>query len=398
MKNTAFPLRGTSLMVATIIGGGMFALPIAFAHVWFLQGMLVLSLVGALMLITGLILVDINMRFPHGASFHTFTRTLIGPATSVFIGVALCFVLYLLTYAYISGAASIFRGVFHASSGKTDWITIPALTLTTALILLVGGRLPGYILSILIAAKFTIFLALFSGITSQVNPQMLEVWTTGNSLQQYMLIIPVCIVSFGFHGSVPSLTRMYSQDNHRAITRSLVLGVVISLLIYAFWLTITMGSMDQSSIMAVQDKGGNIGAFIAAMNLQKTGSVILVYFGIFAILASLMSASIGLCDYLDDTLRKRCGKASRPLAIALTYFPPAVVCMLEPEGFLPALAFAGLSLVIWSILLPPTLLLRARKSSLTPVYSFPGNNLLLKLIIGVGAVIWLMMIYFLFTQ
>jgi len=385
-------------MVATIIGGGMFALPIAFAHVWFLQGMLVLSLIGVLMLITGLILVDINMRFPHGASFHTFTRALIGPAASVLIGVALCFVLYLLTYAYISGAASIFRGVFHAQSDKTDWIIIPVLTLITAGVLLVGGRLPGYILSILIAAKFTIFLALFSGITARVNPEMLTIWSADNSLQQYMLIIPVCIISFGFHGSVPSLTRMYNQEHHRAITRSLIFGVAISLLIYTFWLVITLGSMNPATIMAVNDKGGNIGAFIEAMNLNKTGSgisAVLVYFGIFAILASLMSASIGLCDYLDDTLKNRCGKISRPLAIVLTYFPPAIVCMLEPEGFLPALAFAGVSLVIWSILLPPILLLRARKSSLTPVYAFPGSDLLLKMIVGVGMVIWLMMIYYL---
>ena len=54
-------------MVATIIGGGMFALPVAFVHVWFLKGLLVLSATGILMLITGLILVDITMRFPPGA-------------------------------------------------------------------------------------------------------------------------------------------------------------------------------------------------------------------------------------------------------------------------------------------------------------------------------------------
>jgi 7-keto-8-aminopelargonate synthetase-like enzyme len=34
MKGIAFPLR-EPLMVATIIGGGMFALPVAFVHVWF---------------------------------------------------------------------------------------------------------------------------------------------------------------------------------------------------------------------------------------------------------------------------------------------------------------------------------------------------------------------------
>ena len=86
-------------MVATIIGGGMFALPVAFVHVWFLKGMVVLSATGILMLMTGLILVDITMRFPQGASFHTFTNALLGPGASIIIGLAFCFVLYLLTYA-----------------------------------------------------------------------------------------------------------------------------------------------------------------------------------------------------------------------------------------------------------------------------------------------------------
>ena len=34
----------------------------------------------------GVILVDITMRFPPGASFHTFTSALLGPAASVIIG------------------------------------------------------------------------------------------------------------------------------------------------------------------------------------------------------------------------------------------------------------------------------------------------------------------------
>lgn len=144
-------------MVATIIGGGMFALPIAFVHVWFLKGLLILSATGILMLMTGLILVDITMRFPPGASFHTFTNALLGPAASVIIGIAFCFVLYLLTYAYISGAASILRDLLPPAAGDRSWLPIILLSLTTSAILWAGGRLPGYILSGLIAAKFTLF-------------------------------------------------------------------------------------------------------------------------------------------------------------------------------------------------------------------------------------------------
>ncbi|NWK85958.1 aromatic amino acid transport family protein [Raoultella terrigena] len=396
MKGTGFPLRGTSLMVATIIGGGMFALPVAFVHVWYLKGLLALSATGLLMLMTGLILVDITMRFPQGASFHTFTKALLGPGASVVIGIAFCFVLYLLTYAYISGAASILNGLIPPAGMGRGWLPIVLLSLTTSVILWAGGRLPGYILSCLIAVKFTLFLLLFAGAAGGVKLLRLLETTRGTSLQYYLPVIPVCIIAFGFHGSIPSLTRMYRRDNHRAITRSLYYGFAVSLLIYAFWLTITLGVLTPQAIQHVSNEGGNIGAFLAALNINQPASatgLMFISFGCIAVLASLMSASIGLCDYLEDILNKRYRRASRPLAIFLTYFPPALACIFAPQGFLSALAFAGISLVLWSILLPPCLLIKARRSSLPPVYNFPGNNLLLKFITVVGAMLWLLMIY-----
>jgi hypothetical protein len=59
---------------------------------------------------------------------------------------------------------------------------------------------------------------------------------------------------------------------------------------------------------------------------------------------------------------------------------------------LSALAFAGISLVLWSILLPPYLLIKARRSALPAVF-FPASNFILKMIIAVGAILWLLMIY-----
>ncbi|WP_265003835.1 aromatic amino acid transport family protein [Klebsiella variicola] len=383
-------------MVATIIGGGMFALPVAFVNVWFIKGLLVLSVTGILMLITGLILVDITMRFPPGSSFHTFTHALLGPAASVIIGVAFCFVLYLLTYAYISGAASIVWDLLPPDIAGRSWLPIILLSLTTSLILWAGGKLPGFLLSGLIAAKFTLFLLLFAGAAGGVKVLRLLDFAGSTPLQYYLPIVPVCVIAFGFHGSVPSLTRMYRGDNHRAVLRSLYYGFAVSLTVYAFWLTLTMGALTPQAIRHVSDEGGNMGAFITALNIHRTASatsLILVAFGCIAVLASLMSASIGLSDYLEDTLNKINCQCSRPLAIFLTYFPPALACIIAPQGFLSALSFAGISLVLWSIILPPYLLIKARRSTLPPVYNFPGNNPFLKIIIVTGVILWLLMIY-----
>ena len=383
-------------MVATIIGGGMFALPVAFVNVWFIKGLLVLSVTGILMLITGLILVDITMRFPPGASFHTLTHALLGPASSVIIGVSFCFVLYLLTYAYISGAASIVWDLLPPDIAGRSWLPIILLSLTTSLILWAGGKLPGFLLSGLIAAKFTLFLLLFAGAAGGVKALRLLDFAGSTPLQYYLPIVPVCVIAFGFHGSVPSLTRMYRGDNHRAVLRSLYYGFAVSLTVYAFWLTLTMGALTPQAIRHVSDEGGNMGAFITALNIHRTASatsLILVAFGCIAVLASLMSASIGLSDYLEDTLNKINCQCSRPLAIFLTYFPPALTCIIAPQGFLSSLSFAGISLVLWSIILPPYLLIKARRSTLPPVYNFPGNNPFLKIIIVTGVILWLLMIY-----
>lgn len=289
------------------------------------------------------------MRFPPGASFHTFTHALLGPAASVIIGVAFCFVLYLLTYAYISGAASIVWDLLPPDIAGRSWLPIILLSLTTSLILWAGGKLPGFLLSGLIAAKFTLFLLLFAGAAGGVKALRLLDLAGSTPLQYYLPIVPVCVIAFGFHGSVSSLTRMYRGDNHRAVLRSLYYGFAVSLTVYAFWLTLTMGALTPQAIRHVSDEGGNISAFITALNIHRTTSatsLIRVAFGCIAVLASLISASIGLSDYIEDTLNKNNCQCSRPLAIFLTYFPPALACIIAPQGFLSSLSFAGFSLVL----------------------------------------------------
>lgn len=116
-----------------------------------------------------------------------------------------------------------------------------------------------------------------------------------------------------------------------------------------------MGALTPQAIQHVSDEGGNIGAFIAALNIHQPTSatrLMLVSFGCIAVLASLMSASIGLSDYLEDMLNKINRRGSRPLAIFLTYFPAALACIFAPQGFLSAPGFARHPRWCLCILLP----------------------------------------------
>lgn len=98
---------GTMLVIATVVGGGMFSLPIAMSGVWFPGATVILFAVAVMMLLTGLMLVEVNLHYGAGASFNTFTQDLLGQKWNVVVGIAFGFVLYILTYAYISGSSAV---------------------------------------------------------------------------------------------------------------------------------------------------------------------------------------------------------------------------------------------------------------------------------------------------
>jgi tyrosine permease len=47
------------------------------------------------MLLTGLMLVEVNLHYGAGASFNTFTQDLLGQKWNVVVGIAFGFVLYI---------------------------------------------------------------------------------------------------------------------------------------------------------------------------------------------------------------------------------------------------------------------------------------------------------------
>lgn len=393
-SNSAF--HGTVLVVATIVGGGMFALPIALEALWFTKGVLFLLLSALFMLASGLMLVDVNMRFPQGSSFHTFTKKLLGRKVNFIVGLSLVFVLYLVTYAYLSGASAVFSTLQSDLTGKRyPVLSVMLITLFVSAVVCKGGRFSAHIISFFIAAKFTAFFMATAGHLHRISPELVFTSPAFGSFSAILLTLPVCIISFGFHGSIPSLIKMYGGKEHKLVVKSLCFGVGISALIYIYWLGMTMGILDRGAFAAIKDQGGNINVFMTALSQNELSHYInglLLFFAFFAVTSSLLSASLGLFDYLHDLLGSFLGITSSFPAAAMTYLPPALLCIITPDGFIPALAYAGIALVIWSVLLPPLLLLKARKAGIEGPYQFPAGNKFLYGYFLSGFLLWVAML------
>ncbi len=103
---------GVVIIGGTIIGAGMFSLPVVMSGAWFFWSLLALVFTWFCMLHSGLMILEANLNYRSGASFDTITKDLLGKGWNLINGLSIAFVLYILTYAYISASGSILHHTF----------------------------------------------------------------------------------------------------------------------------------------------------------------------------------------------------------------------------------------------------------------------------------------------
>lgn len=394
-------LSGIVLVVATGVGGGMFSLPVVMAGAWFSWGVVVLVIIGLIMLLTALMLVEVNLHYDAGASFDTFTKDLLGKHWSILVGIAFGFVLYILTYAYMSGSSAVLSQSIakYTASTLTASFCVILITIVVGLIVSCSSMLVGRITTILLFGKFIAFFMTFSGLVSHIEIAKLldsaEYALPQTTYLPYIFIIfPFCILSFGFHGNVPSMVKHFNKDTKK-ITHSIIYGTIFAMLLYIFWLAVTMGNIPRAEFSPIISQGGNIDVFVSAMEeiiASRSMDLVLTFFGNFAVAASLLAATLGLFDYIADLCKFENTFSGRIKTAIVTYCPPAIVCFFFPNGFIIAIGYAGLAFTLWSVILPPFLVKKSRQRFANQAYRAPSGKILLNLIIISGGLVYLTVI------
>ena len=100
-------LGGAMIIAGTAIGAGMLANPTSTAGIWFFGSIAILIYTWFCMTTSGLMILEANLHYPTGASFDTIVTDLLGKGWNVINGLSVAFVLYILTYAYITSGGSI---------------------------------------------------------------------------------------------------------------------------------------------------------------------------------------------------------------------------------------------------------------------------------------------------
>lgn len=393
-KHSAF--WGVMVIAGTVIGGGMFALPVDLAGAWFFWAAFILIIAWFSMLHSGLLLLEANLNYPVGSSFNTITKDLLGNTWNIVSGITVAFVLYILTYAYISANGAIISETIAINMGShvNPRIIGICTAVFVASVLWISSLAASRITSLFLGIKIIAFVIVFGSFFFQVDFSILrDAGGTGSIDASYFpyifMAMPVCLASFGFHGNIPSLIICYGKRKDKLI-KSIVLGSLLALVIYLFWLYCTMGNITRESFKEIISSGGNVDSLVKSFLGTKQHGIIefcLLVFSNLAVASSFFGVTLGLFDYLADLFKMDNSSSGRLKTVLLTFLPPAVLYLIFPNGFIYGIGGAGLCATIWAVIIPAALALKARKKFPDQIFTVWGGILIPSIVILFGVVV-----------
>lgn len=353
-------LGSTLIIAGTTIGAGMLALPIASSGLGFTTAMIVLIFAWCLMTYTALLTIELHQHAEANATLNTLAKNILGKKGQIIANFSMIFLFYALCAAYIAGGGSQLQSKINQF---TDWQAVPQIgvvlfALIFGAIITLGAGAVDKVNRILFVIKILVLTSIFYLLTPYVQGQNL----LHMPLEQGLIIsaIPVIFTSFGFHGSIPSVIK-YMGVSVKPMRKVIMIGASLPLVIYLFWQIVSQGVLSQQSLHNSGGLEGFIGSLANVIQSPMIISIVSVFANL-ALATSFLGVSLGLFDFFSDMLKKTDSMKDRSLTALITFAPPLGFALFYPQGFITALGYAAIALVVLAIFLPVAMVWQQRKT------------------------------------
>lgn len=373
-------LGGTLLIAGTAIGGGMLALPVLTALGGFIPAVVIYFLCWIFMACTGLLLVEVFLWSQKEVNLVSMAKMTLGLPGKVIAWCLYIFLFYSLTIAYIAGGGHLvgdfFTDILHLNI--PSWLGSILFVLIFAPFVVISAYAVDRINRILMVGLIVSFLVFIVIGFSHVDATQL----THHSWPLALLATPVVFTSFGFQGTVPTLTNYMGRDPFR--TRLVIcFGSAIPFLAYVIWEWLILGIIPleglEDALMQGQSAVYPLKNVLHISWLYGVGQ----FFAFFAIVTSFLGVTIGLLDFLADGFKVKKTVSGRWLLGALIFLPPLAFAATKPEAFLFGLHYAGgFGCALLLGLLPILMVWRGRyRLKYEGVKLIPGGRFVLSLLV-----------------
>ena len=378
---------GSTLLVAgTMIGAGMLAMPLTSAGIGFGFTLVLLLGLWALLTFSALLFVELYQTAESDAGIGTLAEQYFGKAGRIVATAVLIIFLYALIAAYISGGGSLLKDLLPESFG--DKVSILLFTVIFGSFIVIGTHSVDKINRVL----FFVMLAAFAVVLSLMLPEIKFDNLMATPIDNALIISasPVFFTAFGFHGSIPSLNK-YLDGNVKALRISILAGSAITLCAYILWQMSTHGLLTQNEFLQILKEDATLNGLVKA-TLAITGSNMIAgavkLFSTLALVTSFLGVGLGLLECIEDLLKRSFNISAGRISLGLmTFIPPLVFALFYPEGFILALGYAGQMFAFYAVVLPVSLVWKARRTHTDLPYKVWGGNLTLIIVLVLGAII-----------
>ena len=378
---------GSTLLVAgTMIGAGMLAMPLTSAGIGFGFTLVLLLGLWALLTFSALLFVELYQTAESDAGIGTLAEQYFGKTGRIIATAVLIIFLYALIAAYISGGGSLLKDLLPESFD--DKVSILLFTVIFGSFIVIGTHSVDKINRVL----FFVMLAAFAVVLSLMLPEIKFDNLMATPIDNALIISasPVFFTAFGFHGSIPSLNK-YLGGNVKALRISILAGSAITLCTYILWQMSTHGLLTQNEFLQILKEDATLNGLVKA-TLAITGSNMIAgavkLFSTLALVTSFLGVGLGLLECIEDLLKRSFNISAGRISLGLmTFIPPLVFALFYPEGFILALGYAGQMFAFYAVVLPVSLVWKARRAHTNLPYKVWGGNLTLIIVLVLGVII-----------
>jgi tyrosine-specific transport protein len=330
---------GSILLISgCCIGAGMLGLPSHTAEVGFFLSTVLFVLCWAFMLVTGLLLVEVNLGCAKEGNLMSMAEKTLGKGAKIGVALLFGFLFYSLMVAYSSGSGLILKDSFytlthiHITLSQASFLFV----LFTALFVWVGTKACDNLNRVLMVGLALTYSAILFLCADEINPKLLTYVDT----RSLLFTVPVMIVSFGYHNLIPSLTS-YLKSRPKAILQAIAIGSAIPLFVYIAWDAMVLGLVPAELFIVSQEDGGLITQALRHADVTGTVFQIMQMFSFFAIVTSFLGVALSFVDFIIDGLKLKKTPLQRFIATVIALLPPYLFSLGSPKLFLRALDIAG---------------------------------------------------------
>lgn len=382
---------GSILLVAgCCIGAGMLGLPLLTAKAGFYPSIVVLFFSWLFMLLTGLLLLEVNLWFSEELNFVSLARGTLGPFGAYLSWGLYLFLFYSLMVAYVSATGSFVQQVGSElfSVAIPQWVGLSFVALLFGLSIYRGvGNVDLLNRSLMLILGIAYFAMIVAG-SNKVSGQLLSRADWGQTLW----IAPAMVVSFGYHNLIPSLVS-YLQRDRKQLTKVVFWGSLLPFLGYVIWQGLILGVIPFS----IMDQYSSDQIITQSLARAGGGRMIVAAAEVFAfsaLLTSYLAVAMSFLDFLADGFAVD-AKGSKRLSLVLAVLlPPSITALVYPNIFLKSLAYAGaFGAVILFGVLPVLMALKGRGKNQNHPRLVPGGMVTLFCLLGFSLAVFFLQFY-----